>query len=61
GWMSPGAVGLGGRIAFGFPSGDGTWFRIDLDAMRGVQMKGFPAEGEPSMYAGLRLGFGRKL
>ncbi|MDP2312167.1 MAG: hypothetical protein Q8P41_04625 [Pseudomonadota bacterium] len=61
GWFSPGAMGVGGRISFGIPSGDGTWFRIDLDAFRGTQQAGFPAEGEASLYAGLRLGFGRKL
>jgi hypothetical protein len=61
GWFSPGTMGVGGRIAFGIPSGDGTWFRIDLDGFRGTQMAGFPAEGEPAVYAGIRLGFGRKL
>jgi hypothetical protein len=61
GWFSPGAIGAGARVSFGIPSGDGTWFRIDLDGFRGTQMEGFPAEGEPSIYAGLRLGFGRKL
>ncbi len=61
GWMSPGAMGIGGRASLGIPTGDGTWFRIELDALRGVQMPGFPAEGEPTVYGGLRLGFGRKL
>ena len=60
GWMSPGAVGLGGKLSVGIPSGDGTWFRIELNAMGGTQMAGFPAEGEPTVYAGLRIGFGRK-
>ena len=61
GWMSPGSMGVGGRVSVGIPSGDGTWFRIELDAMGGTQMKGFPAEGEPTVSAGVRLGFGRKL
>ncbi len=61
GWFSPGAMGVGGRASFGIPTGDGTWFRIDLDAFRGTQMKGFPSEGEPTIYGGVRLGFGRKL
>jgi hypothetical protein len=61
GWVSPGTMGFGGRLSFGIPSGNDTWFRIELDGVRGTQMKGFPAEGEPSLYAGVRLGFGRKL
>ncbi|MDP2308715.1 MAG: hypothetical protein Q8P18_22025 [Pseudomonadota bacterium] len=61
GWFSPGAMGVGGRVAFGIPTGDGTWFRIDLDGFRGTQMIGFPGEGDPALYAGVRFGFGRKL
>jgi hypothetical protein len=61
GWVSPGAMGFGGRVSFGIPSGNDTWFRIELDAARGTQMTGFPAEGEPSLYGGVRIGFGRKL
>lgn len=61
GWFSPGATGVGGRVALGIPSGDGAWFRIDLDGFRGTQMAGFPGEGESALYAGVRLGFGRKL
>ncbi len=62
GWMSPGALGAGGRMSLGLPlSGDGTWFRIELDAFRGTQMPGFLAEGEPTVFGALRLGFGRML
>jgi hypothetical protein len=62
GWMSPGALGVGGRVSFGVPiTGDGTWLRIDLDAFRGTQMTEFPAEGEPTVFGALRLGFGRMI
>ena len=60
-WMSPGAQGVGGRVAIGLPSGDGTWFRIELDGLSAVQMPEFDAEGTPTSYAAVRLGFGRKL
>jgi hypothetical protein len=62
GWLSPGALGVGGRVSVGVPlDGDGTWFRIELDAFRGTQMTGFPAEGEPTVFGALHLGFGRLL
>lgn len=61
GWMSPGANGFGARVSIGIPAGDGTWFRVDLDGMRTTQLPGFHAEGTPNLYAGLRVGFARKL
>ncbi|MFZ5475695.1 MAG: hypothetical protein ACOZNI_02870 [Myxococcota bacterium] len=62
GWMSPGAMGPGARIAFGVPmSGDGTWLRFDLDGFAGTQQEGFPGEFEQTWMAAFRIGFGRLL